>query len=75
MLPVRSGFPEPTNVAGQYRLHADRIANGEADMPANALLVELNAAGGLTVTIIGPPMEGRSIKAVLLAAADHPSAV
>ena len=70
MIPLRSGLPDTTNVAGQYRLHADRIANGETDMPANAVIVELNAAGALTVTLIGPPMDGHSIKAALLAAAD-----
>lgn len=73
MIPLRSGLPDAANVAGQYRLHADRIANGETDMPANALLVELNAAGALTVTLIGQPMDGHSIKAALLAAADSPS--
>ena len=69
MVPVRSGLPEPTNVAGQYRLHADRIANGETCVPANAVLVELNAAGALSVTVIGPPMDGSCIKTALLAAA------
>lgn len=55
---VRLGQPAESDVCGQYRLHADCIADGERDRPVAALLVELDAQGLPAVRLFGPSPVG-----------------
>ena len=38
--PQRLGMPQLDDVAAQYRLHADQIANGEVQRPRYAVVIE-----------------------------------
>lgn len=50
---ARSGLPTIQDVLGQYRLHVDRIADGEEPRPHEALLVEQFVDGSYTVHTFG----------------------
>ena len=72
MIPSRAGYPDPADVAGQYRLHADRIANGELPRPSRAIVIEFDADGALAVTAFGPAMDRSAIADALSRAAGEP---
>lgn len=55
---VRPGKPAENDVCGQYRLHADCIADGERERPCAALLVEVDSRGLPTVRFFGPRPDG-----------------
>lgn len=51
---VRLGQPAESDVCGQYRLHADCIADGERARPRAALLIEVDGHGLPSVRLFGP---------------------
>lgn len=50
---ARLGLPEVNDVVGQYRLHVDRVANGEDPRPDRSVLIEFNATDLPIVHIFG----------------------
>jgi hypothetical protein len=50
---ARLGLPAVSDVAAQYRLHADCIANGEVPRPRHAVLVDIDASGQPVVYTFG----------------------
>lgn len=71
MAVARLGLPAAENVAGQYRLHADRIADGEVPRPRMAVLVEVGPDGISRVYTFGGELPARTKCALLLDAAQH----
>lgn len=65
---ARSGMPAPKNLPGQYRLHADRIADGEIAAPQNSILIELCSDGTTRMLEFGPEMQRQMATSLLLAA-------
>lgn len=65
---ARSGMPAEKNLPGQYRLHADRIADGEIEAPQNAILIELCRDGTTRMIEFGPGMQRQMATSLLLAA-------
>lgn len=65
---ARSGMPASENLPGQYRLHADRIADGEIAAPQNAILIELCQDGTTRLVEFGPDMQRQLATSLLLAA-------
>lgn len=49
----RGGLPEVIDIVGNYRLHVDRVANGEEPRPLRSVLIEFNDTGVPVVHIFG----------------------
>lgn len=56
--------------AAGYRMHADRVANGEL-APTRALLIEIDADGFPQVYIFGRGAGNREVISALLSSAAH----
>jgi hypothetical protein len=53
------GIPKPTDVAAQYRHHAQLIADGDLPRPVRAFLVEVDGEGTPHVREFGAPYTSR----------------
>lgn len=65
---ARSGLPSTDNVAAQYRLHADQVANGELPRPVRSVLVEFHEDAVTSVQLFGMHGHGREAISALASA-------